>query len=175
MIDDAAGVAEVERMISRTGRALESCWDEADGFYYSRDTRTGQAIRQPGIGGLLTLYADPTAAKRHPALIDRLRHWLDRVAFGVPSFDPDRPEFEPRRYWRGPVWLVVNWMLIDGLKRNGHQALSRRIRRDSMSVVARSGFREYFDPTTGEGLGGTDFSWTAAMMLLFAGLKGRPW
>ena len=175
MIDDAAGVAEVERMISRTGRALESCWDEADGFYYSRDTRTGQAIRQPGVGGLLTLYADPTAAKRHPALIDRLRHWLDRVEFGVPSFDPDRPEFEPRRYWRGPVWLIVNWMLIDGLKRNGHQALSRRIRRDSMSVVARSGFREYFDPTTGEGLGGTDFSWTAAMVLLFAGLKGRPW
>ena len=31
------------------------------------------------------------------------------------------------------------------------------------------GFREAFDPRTGEGLGGRDFSWTAAMWLEWAG------
>ena len=171
MIDDRAGVAEVDRMISNTRAALEERWDQAEGFYLSLDTRTGQAIRQPGISGLLPLYADPMTASRHPALIARLERWLDQVEIAVPSFEPGRPEFEPRRYWRGPIWLVVNWMLIDGLKRNGRPDLARRIRRDSLEVVARSGFREYFDPTTGEGLGGTDFSWTAAMVLLLAGLK----
>jgi len=171
VIDDRAGTAEVDRMIARTRAALEGCWDEADGFYYSRDTRTGEVIRKPGIGGLLPLYADPAAAERHPALVARLERWLEQVEVAVPSFEPGRPDFEPRRYWRGPVWLVVNWMILDGLRRAGRRDLAARIRRDSIGVVARSGFREYFDPITGEGLGGTDFSWTAAMVLLLAGLE----
>jgi glycogen debranching enzyme len=64
----------------------------------------------------------------------------------VPSFDPGRPEFEPQRYWRGPVWLIVNWMLIDGLRRNGRPDLAERIRRYSLALVERSRFAEYFDP-----------------------------
>jgi len=88
----------------------------------------------------------------------------------VPSFEPGRPEFEPRRYWRGPVWLVVNWMLIDGLRQNGAAGLAERIRRDSLALVDRSGFGEYFDPLTGDALGGTEFSWTAAMYLFLRSL-----
>ena len=30
----------------------------------------------------------------------------------------------------------------------------------------RAGFCEYFDPTTGEGLGGDTFSWTAAAYMV---------
>jgi glycogen debranching enzyme len=86
----------------------------------------------------------------------------------VPSFDPGRPEFEPRRYWRGPVWLIVNWMLIDGLRRNGRPDLAERIRRDSLALVERSRFAEYFDPLNGAPLGGSRFSWTAAMYLHLA-------
>jgi hypothetical protein len=40
----------------------------------------------------------------------------------------------------GPVCLIVNWMLIDGLRRNGHPDLAERIRRDSLALVERSGF-----------------------------------
>ena len=87
---------------------------------------------------------------------------------GVPSFDPGRPEFEPQRYWRGPVWLIVNWMLIDGLRRNGRPGLAERIRRDSLALVERSGFAEYFDPLNGAPLGGSRFSWTAATYLHLA-------
>ena len=34
-----------------------------------------------------------------------------------------------------------------------------------MGLVERSGFREYFDPFTGEGYGSPDFSWTAALLI----------
>ena len=34
-----------------------------------------------------------------------------------------------------------------------------------MGLVERAGMREYFDPLTGEGRGGTDFSFTAAVFL----------
>lgn len=168
---DTAGVAEVDGMIEKSRTAIEACWDDADQFYYSRNSLTGELIKKPGIAGLLPLYADASVASRHPQLITRMKNWLAAVEVGVPSFEPGRPEFESKRYWRGPVWLVVNWMLLDGLKNNGHSELAESIRRSSVDIVAKSGFHEYFDPLSGEGLGGTDFSWTAAMVLFLSGMN----
>jgi alpha,alpha-trehalase len=116
----------------------------------------------------LPLLADPEVTARQPRLLQRLDSWLTRVTYGVPSFDPGRPEFEPQRYWRGPVWLIVNSMLIDGLRRNGRPDQAERIRRDSLALVERSRFAEYFDPLNGAPLGGSRFSWTAAMYLHLA-------
>jgi hypothetical protein len=164
---DIAGAAEVATMEERTGAAIARCWHEEDRFFYGVDTRTGKIIRKPGISGLLPLFADAEVAARRPRLVERLEGWLARVAYGVPSFEPERPEFEPQRYWRGPVWLIVNWMLINGLRRNGCADLAARIRRDSLALVERMGFAEYFNPLTGEPLGGSGFSWTAAMYLHF--------
>jgi alpha,alpha-trehalase len=81
---------------------------------------------------------------------------------------PDSPEFDQRRYWRGPVWAIVNWMLGDGLARHGHAGLADRLRRDTRRLIEHAGFCEYYDPLTGEGLGGGAFSWTAAVGLAWA-------
>lgn len=168
--DDQEAADEVAGMIKATTGALEARWSEPDAIYCSRNTRRGRDIVKPGIGCLLPVYADAGTLARHPALATRLEDWLKKVKFGVPSFEPGRAEFEPRRYWRGPVWLVVNWMLIDGLRQNGAAGLAERIRRDSLALVDGSGFGEYFDPLTGEALGGTEFSWTAAMYLFLRSL-----
>jgi neutral trehalase len=170
LLEDTVAADEVARMIKTSAAALEARWLEQEGIYRSRNTRRSVDIAKPGIGCLLPLYADAGTLARHPALGTRLEEWLNKVSFGVPSFEPGRPEFEPRRYWRGPVWLVVNWMLIDGLRQNGAPDLAERVRRDSLALVERSGFGEYFDPLTGEALGGTKFSWTAAMYLLLRSL-----
>jgi hypothetical protein len=162
---DVAGAAEVATMEQKTAAAIARCWHEEDGFFYGVDTRTTTMIRKPGIAGLLPLFADAAVTARHPRLLQRLESWLAGVAYGVPSFEPGRPEFEPQRYWRGPVWLIVNWMLIDGLQRSGRVDLAARIRHDSLALVERAGFAEYFNPLTGEPLGGSAFSWTAAMYL----------
>lgn len=171
MVDDRAGMAEIDRLIARTRAALEACWDRTEGLYLSRDAGTGQPIAAPGIGGFLPLYADPGLVNRHRGLPARLERWLDQAAVAVPSVEPGRPEFDPRQPWRGPVSPVHNWMLHDGLRRAGQDQLAARIRRDSMAVVERSGFREYFDPVTGEGLGGSGAPGTAAAVLLFAEIE----
>jgi hypothetical protein len=134
--------------------------------------RTQRPIRKPGIAGFLPLFADAGVAARHPRLVQRLESWLAQVAYGVPSFEPGSPGFEPQRYWRGPVWLIVNWMLIDGLRQNGRADLAERIRRNSLALVERAGFAEYFNPLTGESRGGSGFSWTAAMYLHLAADNG---
>ena len=53
--------------------------------------------------------------------------------------------------------MNVNWLM------SGHAGLDVVGR--SLELLDRQGFREYFDPTTGEGLGALDFSWSAALAL----------
>jgi alpha,alpha-trehalase len=85
----------------------------------------------------------------------------------VPSTDPSFDGFEPKRYWRGPIWAVVNWMIADGFRAVGNAALADRIRDDTVALIETGGPSEYFDPTTEAGIGGADFSWTASIYLLW--------
>ena len=38
---------------------------------------------------------------------------------------------------------------------------------DTIKLIEVGGMYEYFNPHTGKGLGGHDFSWTAAILLAF--------
>jgi hypothetical protein len=89
----------------------------------------------------------------------------DGTEFGVPSYDRLAPDYDARRYWRGPAWANTNWLLSRGLRQHGRDALADRVDAATLELVARSGFREYFDPDTGDGAGAGDFSWTAALVL----------
>jgi glycogen debranching enzyme len=84
---------------------------------------------------------------------------------GVASSDLLAPEFDRRRYWRGPVWANLNWLLARGLRGHGLTAEADELERTTVGLVERSGMREYFDPVTGDGLGAGEFSWTAAVAL----------
>ena len=106
--------------------------------------------------------------ERAAGLFATIERWAEQVRFLLPSTDPASPLFEPRRYWRGPVWLIVNWMIADGLAAYGRADLARRLREDALELVRQNGFFEYFDPITGEGLGGANFTWTAAATLFWS-------
>ena len=83
----------------------------------------------------------------------------------LPSTLPDEPQFEADRYWRGPVWVPVNWLVIRGLQDLGLTSHAAALADETLSLVPRSGWFEYFHARTGEGLGGRDFSWTAALVV----------
>ena len=91
----------------------------------------------------------------------------NRVSYMMPSLDPDDAGFQMIRYWRGPVWAVVNWMIGTGLADAGHIELSVKIREDTLALISICGFYEAFSPIDGTGSGGSDFSWTAAIWLLW--------
>jgi glycogen debranching enzyme len=91
--------------------------------------------------------------------------------FRVASHAPQATEFDAKRYWRGPVWLVVNYMIADGLARAGQDSAAARITASSLDLIRESGFAEYYDPRTGEPLGGGRFTWTAAMVLEFLAME----
>jgi hypothetical protein len=92
--------------------------------------------------------------------------------FRVASHPPQDPRHDAKRYWRGPVWLVVNYMIADGLARAGQDDAAARITASSLDLIRDNGFAEYYDPITGEPLGGGRFTWTAAMVLEFMSMEG---
>lgn len=83
----------------------------------------------------------------------------------LPSYDRTAPDFEPLRYWRGPSWLNVGWLVRRGLLAHGHPELAAGLRQSMIGLVAGAGCHEYFHPDTGAGLGSPAFSWTAALLL----------
>jgi glycogen debranching enzyme len=59
----------------------------------------------------------------------------------------------------------VNWLIWLGLLKYGYNDAAERIRQGIFELAANHGFREYYDPFTGRGLGGKSFSWTAALVI----------
>jgi glycogen debranching enzyme len=161
------GRVELKAWIDRASAGLERLWSEQAGGYRSLDQRTGEALEVGTSASFLPLFAGGLPDAHASRLIETLAAWGERVRYLVPSTDPAAREFEPRRYWRGPVWLVVNWMIADGLRRHGATDLASRIHKDSLELVERNGFFEYFDPRSGEGCGGGAFTWTAAVTLFW--------
>lgn len=87
------------------------------------------------------------------------------------SYDPSSPSFDPKRYWRGPVWINLNWLIFHGFRRYGFEDLAEKIHNDSLDLILECGFYEYFDPRRDlepglfRGYGGKNFSWSAALYL----------
>jgi glycogen debranching enzyme len=98
-------------------------------------------------------------------MVERLDGWAAAAPFGVPTCDPTAPAFDPERYWRGPAWVLVNWLVADGLTRSGHPERAEQLRASTLALVERAGFSEYYDARTGRGIGGHGFSWSAALTL----------
>nr|WP_269467915.1 trehalase family glycosidase [Devosia ureilytica] len=145
-------------------RALETLWDDEAGQYQPYDRVGQKLLHSPSIGGLIPLFA-PIPQVRVAELVKTLQAISPYVRFLVPSHDPRDPRFDIRRYWRGPVWLVCNYLIADGLRQAGEADLANRIIKDSLGLIEAGGFSEYYDPVTGAPLGGGRFSWTAAMVL----------
>lgn len=153
--------------LAKRATALARLWNDQRKLYQPLDLITRQPLDVVASSGLLPLYAGLPGAD-DAAMAEELRRWMRGVKFGVPTVPADSPRFEPRRYWRGPVWAIVNWMLADGLTRAGETAIAARVREDTLKLIALHGFCEYFDPTDGTGLGGGTFTWTAAVWLMWA-------
>ena len=68
------------------------------------------------------------------------------------------------------MWLHINMLVAAGLHERGRVAMAQELQLHSARLCKASGFSEYYDPLTGQGLGGKSFSWTAATYLYWAQL-----
>jgi mannosylglycerate hydrolase len=162
----AADTGEIAARIARMQSAIEKLWDARLGLFHSLDLISGSPIDVATSAGLLPLYAGAADASRTAAMTATLLRWAGQVPYLVPSTAPDESRFDALRYWRGPVWAVVNWMIAQGAADAGQSTLAADLQGGTRDMIANGGFSEYFDPRNGRGIGGENFSWTAAIYLL---------
>jgi glycogen debranching enzyme len=158
--------ADIRRAMRLAPHTLETLWDDETQHYYNRNGWTGKLIRVEGISTFMPLYALQLAPERIKALVGHLHN---PETYGTPYPIPSTPVnstwFRPKRYWQGPTWVNMNWMIAEGLERNGEASEARALRERTLEMVASGGMHEYFSPLDATPAGAPAFSWTAALVI----------
>ena len=162
-----------ERELADFARAFEELhWNERAGTYFDYDAQADRQIEVPSAAALAALAGDLVPRARALAILDG---YLARNGGLLPvcTYPIGAPGFDPDLYWRGPVWLNVNWLVIEGLRRVGLAERAEALARQTLAAFAPTGFAEYLNPVSGEGRGIASFSWSAALTLELLEKGGR--
>lgn len=150
-----------------TERALvERCWDDDSGLFFDLAGLDERRLETNTITSLFPLLLEGLDSGIAARLVEHLVNPDEyAVAYPIPSVARDEPSYRPgtvggNLVWRGPTWMNSNWYLIRGLRRHGYEDLARHISGRSLALIEMSGFREYYNPETGEGNGAVDFGWS---------------
>lgn len=163
--------ARARSAAERLRAALAGRWDEEAAAYRELDLHGGEQQIAGTVGDVFPLYAGVPDKRQAERLFEETlwsaSHFgpSQEAPWAVTTMSKSSPAFDPRRYWRGPVWINVNWFLLRGLERAGLAGEAEELREMTLRLVAASGFTEYYHPSTGEPLGSREFSWSAALTL----------
>lgn len=162
-------LSEDEEYFRKKAREISSAMKKmmtADKLYWSLYGTKYRKIKIKTWAIFAPLFAKILDYQEAKELVDK--HLLNKTSFWtkypVPTTSLQEPAFDSRDIpgglnWRGPVWIGTNWFIYKGLMNYGFNDLAKQIKESSIALIEKSGFREYFDPTTGEGFGAKDFTW----------------
>lgn len=150
----------------------EKLFDSVLGVYIHYDLRNEKPLRHISSSSFSPLFAKIPTKEQAASLVNvMLEKFGNDNQYLCASFDPTSQRFNPKKYWRGPVWINLNWILYNGLKDYGYNDIAQRVKKDTVEIIEKVGFYEYFDSRKEEykngngGYGGNDFSWSAALLI----------
>ncbi len=158
------GTSEIAGWIKRLEEGVQAHWNPDNQAFDSYDIRSESFAGVITSGAFLSWYA----GVQDDRMLATLQRIMDTVKYPVPSLDPADPRFDAPRYWRGPVWGMLNALTGIGLAEAGHTEMAEALRLRTREVIAENGFFEYFNPVDGAPAGGGVFTWTAAIWLTWA-------
>lgn len=172
-------VGEVQEWIKQSESAYQTkLWNEELKTFVGYDLRQEKQMTDWEIGGLTSLFAGIPESDQALKMTDYLNRLLSDNYLLTPSFDVYSDQYDSKRYWRGPIWPQMNWLIFKGLKSYGFSNLAEANREHFLELVQKFGFYEYFeaqkhivDQGTQGGYGGNHFSWTASSVIDFLMMK----
>lgn len=81
--------------------------------------------------------------------------------YGIRTINRTNSNYAPNDYWRGNIWINVNWLIIKGLQNQNYDKLAHDITNKILRLVDEHGFWEYYNPETGEGHRAQNLGWDA--------------
>ncbi|MGQ0615865.1 MAG: MGH1-like glycoside hydrolase domain-containing protein [Acidimicrobiia bacterium] len=143
--------------------AVAARWDAGRRTWADAGAGASSSGRARALEAMLGLLVDPRAEAR-AELADPGAY---AAPFGPRGMHRDEPAYDPRRYWRGPVWPQLSYLLWC--------AGSAAVATPTVEGARSSGLAEYWDPEDGTGLGAIPQSWAAlALVLSAAATTGGP-
>lgn len=166
-------IAQLKKWQEKSKKSFNNkLFDEELGAYIHYDLRNEKPLRYLSSSSFSPLFAGIPSQERADKMVKvMLDVFGNENQYLCASFDPRSDRFNPKKYWRGPVWINLNWMLFYGLKDYGYANISERVKKDSIEIIEKNGFYEYFDSRKEmhkegkAGYGGNDFSWSAALLI----------
>jgi mannosylglycerate hydrolase len=186
----AAGAQAVSRLFEASGDLVKSklwrdkaaniieamqefLWDEDKGFFYPRyDAKNPKLAGKSSLTGLVPLMTGLVEKEKADRIIDK---WLTAPEhFWAPSLVPFNSMAEMKKdpltlhrlhLWRGScIWINMNWMTARAAKVYGREDIAREITKRTAMMIDSEGFREYYRPQTGKGVGAENFIWPALVI-----------
>ncbi len=157
-------VSVIERHIETLETGAQSLWNSDLGCFDARDVQSGKWSNCVSNASFLNWYSGIDS----PDMLAQYDRVTALCSYPVPSHDPSSDRFDPKRYWRGPTWGMMNALIGIGLAERGFADRAEALGTATADLIADHGFAEYFDPMTGEPAGGGTFTWTAAIWLAWA-------
>lgn len=156
-----------ERARAMAERLVRISWDGRAGYFWARRNGRPVDVRTPfNLFPLLTGRLPAEVSKRLVGhLLDERQFWS---RYPVPSVAMDDPKYNPLRMWRGPTWVNINYLLIEGLQRSGYPELARRLRQRTLDLICgRKDIYEYYHPETGENPpeAAATFGWSSSVFI----------
>jgi glycogen debranching enzyme len=181
--DGEAAKVMSARAAKTTASLVAKCYDEEAGLFYDLAGEREEMLKVSTVTSLMPILLPDLPREMAEALAKHIADPKEyAAAYPVPSTALDeplymkasegRPELDSKLLWRGPSWINTNWYIARGLRRHGFVDLARTIEDKSAELIEKGGFREYYDPYTGEGFGAHAFSWTALVLNMLADHEG---
>ena len=166
------GEEEQSKMWMNRAAELAKCmihrmWDNKAGLFWA--TKKGQRInvRTPfNLFPLLTGRMPQEISSRLVAhLTDENQFW---PRFPIPTVAMNDPKYNPEQMWRGPTWVNINYLMIEGLQKSGYENIARELRQRTMELISgHKDIYEYYHPQTGQNPpdAAAIFGWSSAVFI----------
>jgi Mannosylglycerate hydrolase MGH1-like glycoside hydrolase domain len=179
-LDPEHGVVYDERAVRTEAALLDRCYDERSGLFFDLAGGRERRIEISTWSSLapLALPGLPEDVRRRLVeghLLHARRYLAD---CGIPSVSMEEPSFKPGfalwRCWRGPSWMNTAWLLVPAMRDLGYDREAERVVKSLEAMVARYGYREYYNPVTGTGLAARGFGFSTLLVDLLANSGVEP-
>ena len=147
-----------------TAQGVQSFWNKDKGCFLDKDGKN-KVRPQISASTFFPLWARLADAEQAGRLLKLLKSREFGTKFPVPTLATSEPDYNPHGWgWNGPVWLQVNWFIIEGLFNYGYFAEAMELWEKTKSLIIKDGKPascELYDPELGTGIGAPDYSWQA--------------
>ena len=153
-------------------------FDPEMGFFFDKRIKDGSFIQESGCEAYTPLWTEIATSEQ---LEKMMPLFTDTSKFSTyipfPTIAADNPKYNPKGYWRGPIWLDQTYFAIRGLRNYGYHELADQY---TLQIFDRlqglkegAPIHENYGTHTGERLKAPHFSWSSSHLLMLYSDYGK--